>query len=525
MLIENKNEVMKKLESILWEAASLIRGSVEASDYKKYILPLIFYKRLSEVFEDEVERLIEQGVATNKGEVYELLETEKAEFGKPISTRFVIPEEYLWKNVTNRALGLGEKITEAMRAIAKENPELSGVIDVVDFNETTGGERIISDEVLYNVARILNRLRLGIKDVEPDILGRAYEYMIRKFAEDSGQSAGEFYTPYEVGWLMVSLLNPEPGEKVYDPACGSGGLLIKSQLYVRDKGGDKPLQLFGQEKIPFTYAIARMNVIIHNMEADIQRGDTFTSPKFVEDGKIKKFDKVIANPPWNQDIPVEVFERDVYNRFSFGIPPGNTADWGWVQHMYASLEDTGKLVVIIDTGAVSRGSGSQERDREKEIRKKFVERDLIEAVILTPENLFYNTTAAGVILVINNNKPEERKGKILLINASNEFVKGTPKNIISKDSIEKITRVYENFEEIEKFSKIITIEEARKNDYNLSPSRYVSVFEEEQYRNVDEILEDLRVLSREEKEIDAELNEILVKLGFEGFLNSKAENT
>jgi len=222
MLIQNKNEVLKKLENILWEAASLIRGSVEASDYKKYILPLIFYKRLSEVFEDEVERLIEKGVAANKDEVYELLETEKTEFGKPISTRFIIPEEHLWKNVTNRAIGLGEKITEAMRAIAKENPELSGVIDVVDFNETTGGERILSDEVLYNVARILNRMRLGIKDVEPDILGRAYEYMIRKFAEDSGQSAGEFYTPYEVGWLMVSLLDTEPGDEVYDPACGSG---------------------------------------------------------------------------------------------------------------------------------------------------------------------------------------------------------------------------------------------------------------------------------------------------------------
>ncbi len=192
--------------------------------------------------------------------------------------------------------------------------------------------------------------------------------------------------------------------------------------------------------------------------------------------------------------------------------------------MYSSLKEDGKLVVIIDTGAVSRGSGSQGRDREKEIRKKFVERDLIEAVILTPENLFYNTTAAGVILVINNNKPEDRKGKILLINASKEFVKGTPKNIISKDSIDKITRVYENSEEVEKFSRIITIEEARKNDYNLSPSRYVSVLEEEQYRNVDKILEDLRVLSREEKEIDAELNEILVKLGFEGFLNSRAEN-
>jgi len=250
-MIENKNEVMRKLEGILWEAASLIRGSVEASDYKKYILPLIFYKRLSDVFEDEVERLIEIGIATNEDEVYELIELEREEHGKPVSVRYIIPKEYLWRYVTNRAVGLGEKLTEAMRAIAKENPELNGVVDVVDFNETTGGERIISDDVLARVVNILSRLRLGIKDVEPDILGRAYEYMIRKFAEDSGQSAGEFYTPYEVGWLMVRLLDPEPGEEVYDPACGSGGLLIKSQLYVRSKGNNKPLRLYGQEKIPY----------------------------------------------------------------------------------------------------------------------------------------------------------------------------------------------------------------------------------------------------------------------------------
>jgi type I restriction enzyme M protein len=518
---KDKNEKLSQLEKILWDAASLIRGSVEASDYKKYILPLIFYKRLSDVFVDEVNRLIEEGIIDEFDEVYELIEAEKEEYGKPTSVRYVIPQEYLWDSIVKLSTNVGEKLTEALRGIARLNPELSGVIDVVDFNETHGGERIISDDILKNVLQVLNKMRMGINDVEPDILGRAYEYMIRKFAEDSGQSAGEFYTPCEVAWLMVNLLDPKPGSEVYDPACGSGGLLIKSQLYVRytypEEAEKKPVKLFGQEKIAFTYAIAKMNVILHNMEADIRRGDTIRNPKFLdENGKLRQFDYVVANPMWNQDFPEDVYVNDKFDRFVFGIPPSNSGDWGWIQHMYASAKE--KVVVIIDTGAVSRGSGTKGTNRERDIRKKFVENDLIEAVILTPENLFYNTPAAGVIIVINKNKPEERKGKILLINASQEFQKGTPNNYMTEENVAKILDAYTHFKEIESFSKIITIEEARKNDYNLSPSRYIPIINEGEYREIPEIIKDLRRIEIETRNVDKELNRILDDLGFEGYL-------
>jgi len=518
---EDKNEKLSMLENILWEAASLIRGSVNPTDYKKYILPLIFYKRLSDTFTYEVNKLIEEGIIDSVDEVYELIEAEREEHGRPKSIRYVIPQEYHWDTIVKVSTNVGEKLTEALRGIARLNPELSGIIDVVDFNETHGGERIISDDIIQKVLQILNKMKMGPEDVEPDILGRAYEYLIRKFAEDSGQSAGEFYTPCEVAWLMVNLLDPKPGSEVYDPACGSGGLLIKSQLYVRYKYPEeakrKPLKLFGQEKLAFTYAIAKMNVILHNMEADIRRGDTIRNPKFLDDeGKLRQFDYVIANPMWNQDFPEEVYINDKFDRFKFGIPPSNTGDWGWIQHMFASARE--KVVVIIDTGAVSRGSGTRGTNRERDIRKKFVENDFIEAVILTPENLFYNTPAAGVIIVINKNKPEERKGKVLLINASQEFKKGTPKNYMTEEHVSKIIGAYKEFKDIEDFSKVVTLEEIRKNDYNLSPSRYIPLITEGEYREIPEILQDLKRIEQEAKEVDIELNRILNELGFEGYL-------
>ena len=496
------------LENWLWEAACSIRGPIDAPKYKDYIIPLIFYKRLCDAYEDEIRKLTEEFRSEDIAK--KLVEKDRR------LIRFYIPEDCLWKNIRKITTGVGEKLTEALRKIARENPKLQGVIDIVDFNATQAGQRIISDEHIHKLMQILSKYGLGLEDVEPDILGRAYEYLLRKFAEGSGQAAGEFYTPREVGLLMAYLLDPDEGEEVYDPACGSGGLLIKSQLVLREKKKEvkRPLKLYGQEILAFTYAMAKMNTFIHDMDADIRVGDTIRNPKFTKETRIKQFDKVTANPMWNQKFPQSVFENDPYNRFSFGIPPSNqSSDWGWIQHMFASLNEKGKLVVVIDTGVVTRGSGSQGTDREKEIRKKFVENDLIEAVILLTDNLFYNTTAPGNIIIIN--KTKKHKGEILLINASKEFAKGRPKNYLTDENINKIKDAYFNWKEIEGFSKIITIEEARKNDYNLSPSRYVSVDEKEEIQPVEDVLVELAKVEEERKEVDAELREILVKMRFE----------
>jgi len=244
------------LENWLWEAACSIRGAIDAPKYKDYIIPLIFYKRLCDVYEDEIKKLAKE---FGSEEVAKRLVSQDRKL-----IRFYIPEDCLWENVKKITTGIGEKLTEALRKIAKENPKLQGVIDIVDFNATQAGQRIISDEDIHRLMQILSKYRLGLEDVEPDILGRAYEYLLRKFAEGSGQSAGEFYTPREVGLLMAYLLAPEEGEEIYDPACGSGGLLIKAQLVLREKKKEikKPLKLYGQERNPFTYAMAKMNAFV-----------------------------------------------------------------------------------------------------------------------------------------------------------------------------------------------------------------------------------------------------------------------
>jgi type I restriction enzyme M protein len=276
------------LENWLWEAACSIRGPLDAPKYKDYILPLLFYKRLSDVYEDELQKLSQE--FGDEDLASQLAQEDRA------LIRFYIPNGHTWPDVRKSPVKLGERLTEALREIAKENPKLVGVIDIVDFNATAAGQRILDDDTLAQLMGILNRQRLGLRDVEPDILGRAYEYLLRKFAEGSGQSAGEFYTPMEVATLMAFILDPEEGETIYDPACGSGGLLIKSQLRLRDKvaqrlgkdvhdfkAGDvqRPLQLFGQEINHVTYAMAKMNAFVHDMEAEIALGDTMKDPRLL----------------------------------------------------------------------------------------------------------------------------------------------------------------------------------------------------------------------------------------------------
>jgi type I restriction enzyme M protein len=507
------------LESWLWEAACQIRGPLDAPKFKDYILPLVFLKRLSDVFEDEVRHLA-------------------ADFGSPETAaslverdhqfvRFYIPENARWPTVAKLALSVGEKLTDAVRAVARENPRLAGVLDVTDFNVTTAGQRIVDDERLKSLLRVLNNpaYRLGLDDVEPDILGRAYEYLLRKFAEGQGQSAGEFYTPREVAVLMARLLDPQPGMTVYDPCCGSGGLLIKCHLHLLETHGDRengrrklpatvaPLKLFGQEINPSTFAMARMNAFIHDMEADIGLGDTMNRPAFREaDGGLRGFDLVTANPMWNQKFAAKVYENDAFERFGRGIPPSSSADWGWVQHMAACLGPAGRMAVVLDTGAASRGSGNSGSNKERDIRKGFVEADLVEAVVLLPENLFYNTTAPGIILMLNRKK--RTPGEVLLINASKLFTKGRPKNYLAEDQANQIEAAYREWQAVEGLSVRITLEEAAKKDFNVSPSRYVRTGAEEEVLPLDEAVVRLQEAEEERAEADRKLKDVLAALGF-----------
>ena len=501
-MAKNKKE-NGTLQAWLWEAACKIRGEIDAPKYKDFILPIIFIKRLSDVYDNELDKLAEE--YGDKATADQLVNDDHS------LVRFYIPEAARWPAIASKNTGLGEALTDAVRSIARENPKLSGVVDVVDFNATTAGQRIISDDGLRALIDVLGSKPLGLKDVDSDILGNAYEYLLRKFSEGSGQSAGEFFTPSEVAMLMANIIDPEPGESFYDPTCGTGGLLIKSILRFREKYGDspaiEPIRVFGQEISHTTFAMAKMNAFIHDMEAEIALGDTMKRPAFLNsDGSLRKFKKVMANPMWNQDFEQSTYENDAYNRFGFGYPTSSSADWGWIQHMFSSLKDDGKMAVVLDTGAAARGSGSQWSNRERDIRKEFVGKDLVEAVILMPENLFYNTTAPGIILIIN--KAKKNANEIMLINASKLFEKGRPKNFLPEESIRHISDLYLGWTEEDGTSKIVTNEVVTKNDYNLSPSRYVA------QNGTEEVLplEDAVVLLKEAEIDRQEANNHMIRI-------------
>ncbi len=512
----------KPMEQMLWDAACSIRGEKDAAKFKDYLLPLLFLKRLSDVFDDEIDRLAEE--YGDRAVAQEIAESDHE------LLRFYLPPEARWGIVSGREAhewppdnqgrstrprDVGEHLTRAVRAVVRYNPTLSGVIDLVDFASERNAERELNPARLAAVVETFSdsRYRLGLADVQPDFLGRAYEYLLRKFAEGSGQSAGEFFTPTEVGFLMAHIVRPRPGETCHDYACGSAGLLIKLQLVARetDPTSKVPLRLCGQELQVDSYAVAHMNAIIHDMDVRIERGDTMINPKFKDAaGRISGHDIVVANPMWNQDFNQDTFENDPFDRFrtSGGVTTGK-GDWAWLQHTLACLNERGRAAVVLDTGAVTRGSGSKNEDRERNIRRWFVERDLIDGVVLLPDNLFYNTSAAGIIVVLSKRKPEARKDKIVLVNASRRVGKGRPKNYIPEDDIRPIAAAFLKGEPLEGEVAVITREQAAEADYNLSPSRWVGQANSTEVGSVRDLLAELVTLDNEGQQLSASLSRLL----------------
>lgn len=516
----------KPMEQMLWDAACSIRGEKDAAKFKDYLLPLLFLKRLSDVFDDEIKRLAEE-----YGDQETALEIAEADHSL---LRFYLPPEARWgvisgrdayewpldeKGHSTKPKDIGEHLTKAVRAVVKQNPDLSGVLDVVDFAAERNGERDVNPAKLRGVVEIFSdpRYRLGLADVEPDFLGRSYEYLLRKFAEGSGQSAGEFFTPTEVGFLIAHIMRPKPGEECHDYACGSAGLLVKLQLVCRELNplSKVPLKLTGQELQAESYAIGQMNGIIHDMDIEIARGDTMINPKFRSgDGKLKSFDIAVANPMWNQPFNPDIFANDPFDRFrtAGGITSGK-GDWAWLQHTLACLNERGRAAVVLDTGAVTRGSGSKNEDKERSIRKWFVDQDLVDGVILLPDNLFYNTPATGIIVVLSKRKPAARRDKIILFNASKRVRKGKPKNYIPEEHIRPIAEAYLKGEPVDGEVAVITKQQAQEADYNLSPSRWVGQSEEGIVKSLPELISELALLDKEASQIDQILAKVLAPLG------------
>jgi type I restriction enzyme M protein len=508
----------KPMEQMLWDAACSIRGEKDAAKFKDFLLPLLFLKRLSDVFDDELDRLAEE-----YGDRRQALEIAEGDHGL---LRFYLPPEARWAVLSGRAhydwpddeqgrgtrpRDIGEHLTRAVRAVVRHNPTLAGVIDVVDFAAERNGERDINPAKLMAVVETFSdaRYRLGLADVQPDFLGRAYEYLLRKFAEGSGQSAGEYFTPTEVGFLMAHILRPKPGEECHDYACGSAGLLVKLQLVARelDPSSKVPLKLFGQELTAESYAVAQMNAIIHDMDVQMARGDTMINPKFkTADSRIRSYDVVVANPMWNQPFNPDIFADDPFDRFRAqgGVTTGK-GDWAWLQHTLACLNERGRAAVVLDTGAVTRGSGSKNEDKERGIRKWFVDHDYIDGVILLPDNLFYNTSAAGVIVVLSKRKPAARRERIVLLNASRRVLKGRPKNYIPAAEIRPLAAAFLKGEPVEGEIAVITRRQAEEADYNLSPSRWIGQAEGLQHESIEDLIGRVDELTRESDRLWASL--------------------
>lgn len=473
---DKKKLTRSELERILKSAADLIRTRVDYS----FILVLLFYKRMSDKWEKEFRVAYDEAIADGLSE-----EEAKKEAKNSAYHDYNIPEEFLWDNLRKKdPARVPENFSAAIKAIAEVNTDLKAVFQNIDFVQFTTSRE--NAEILRQLIELFSEKSLH--NVSPDILGDAYEWILRYFAPQKAKE-GEVYTAREVIKLIVEMLDPGPGRSVYDPACGSGGMLISSYRHVKDNLGQdsaNKLFLYGQEANHKTLALAKMNLNIHDIRnAKIFYGDTLISPKFKdESGEIKTFDIVIANPPWNQDgYDEEVLRKGEFwsKRFGYGFTPGQSADWAWIQHMLASADkETGKVGVVIDNGCLFRGG------KEKAIRSKIVEKDLIETIILLPEKLFYNTGAPGAIIVLNRNKPDFKKDKIQFINASQEF-ENHPEvrklNRLGDKNIDRIVKAYKSREELKGFSQFIKKEKIKENDYNLNVTLYV--YPEEEIEEID----------------------------------------
>lgn len=485
----------QQLEKYLWGAATYLRGHIDAGDYKQYIFPLLFFKRLCDVYDEE----FEVALTESNGDL------DFAAFEE--NHRFQVPKNAHWKKVREQTVNVGMAIQKSLRAIEKANPDtLYGIFGDASWSNK---ERL-PDETLINLIEHFSQHKLNIATVPDDQLGNGYEYLIKQFADDSGHTAAEFYTNRTVVRLMTLIMDPQPGESVYDPTCGSGGLLLNCALQLKEARKEfRTLKLFGQEINLLTSAIARMNMFLHGIEEfQIVRGDTLSSPAFLQNDELQKFNVILANPPYSiKSWDRSSFENDAYGRNIWGTPPQGTADYAFQQHILKSLDErNGRSITLWPHGILFR-------DAEAEIRKNMIEQDVVECVIGLGPNLFYNSPMEACLLVTCTKKKKERKGKILFINAVNEVKQEKSISYLEEQHIQKIYDAYKSFTEIEGLSKISTMDEVKINNYKLALNLYMRQTNGSDSGDFNELLQSWEKSSNELKKSMSEIfNSVDVKI-------------
>ena len=492
----------KDLEAHLWHAAHIITGPIDASDYKTYIFPILFFKRICDVYDEEFLEAMEKvgDAELAKGDMFH---------------RIQIPAYCHWKDVFAETKDIGQALKESFRGIELANPKLHGIFGDASW---TNKERL-SDELLITLLDHFNKVNLGVASVRDDDMGRAYEYLIKRFADKANKKAGEFYTPRTIVRLMVNILDPQAGESVYDPACGTGGMLLETIHHVKDNGGDpRLLKIKGQEKNLTTEAIARMNLFLHGQEDfDIVRGDTLREPKFLVSDCLETFDCVIANPPFSlKEWGYDLWSADPYGRNQYGLAPQTNGDFAWVQHMFASLNDHGRMAVVLPHGVLFRGGA------EGIIREHLLKENRIVAVVGVASNLFYGTGIPACILVLRKQRPDAHKDHVLIINAEEIFTKGRAQNSLSETQADDIYDIYRKMRtkgpeanDIDGVARWVPHSEIEENDFNLNIARYVQKPLEEETITVEEALKDFQQKLAALEKAENELEALLMQEGFE----------
>lgn len=488
---------LSALESHLWEAANILRGSpVDRTDWKSYILPLLFFKRICDVWDEEYQ---------------EALDTYGEDFAD--EHRFQIPEECHWNDVRETPTNVGTALQNAMRGIEAANQK--HLYGVFGDSQWTNKDRL-PDALLMDLIEHFSAISLGNQNVTTDIIGDGYEYLIKKFADATNKKAGEFYTPRSIVRLLVDILDPQEGETVYDPACGTGGMLLGAVEHVRSKGGDPRTffgKLYGQEKNLTTASVARMNLLLHGMEDFIiERGDTLRNPIFTDPstGGLATFDCVIANPPFSlEQWGREIWENDPWGRSFAGLPTDSNGDFAWVQHMVKSMaEGKGRMAVVLPQGALFRGGV------EGQIRQYLLKQDWVETVIGLASNLFYGTGLAACILILKKKKSKARKGKVLIVDGSSLFRKGRAQNYLDPEHANQIAEWTRKFEDVPDRTKVVALSQIEQEDWTLNISRYVLPPIGEDIPPLDVAIEDFKAAWTRAQEAESKLRTLLQEEGW-----------
>lgn len=489
---EIKIENVQDLYNYLFEACNILRGPVSQDNFKDYITPILYFKRISDVYDEETQSALEE---SNGDKEYAAL---------PEQHRFDIPDGCHWKDVRERTENLGAAIVGAMRGIELANPDtLYGVLSMFSSQKWTNKQNL-TDGKIRDLIEHLSTRRLGNKDYPADLMGDAYEILLKKFADDSKAQAGEFYTPRPVVQLLVRILDPKPGESVYDPACGSGGMLIEAVHHMNHSNlccG----RIFGQEKNVTNAAIAKMNLFLHGAsDFNIMQGDTLRDPKILAGGEIAKFDCVIANPPFSLEKWGSIeWSSDKYSRNIWGTPSDSCGDYAWIQHMIKSMAGgNSRMAVVMPQGVLFRGN------EEGNIREKLVKSDKVEAIVTLGDKLFYGTGLSPCFLIIRNLKPAEHSARVLMIDATKILTQKRAQNVLEEKDVDRIYELYKNYEDVEDYSKVVTLEEIASKDFNLSPNRYI-VYHKEEIRPYNEVLAEFKAAIYAVKDAEAEFSRLM----------------